>query len=57
MIKRILPIAMLGAALISNTGCSNSTGDFKKVHGIEYKIVKEGHGKNRPMATLYNLTW
>ena len=45
MIKRILPIAMLGAALISNTGCSNSTGDFKKVHGIEYKIVKEGHGK------------
>ena len=45
MIKRIIPIALLGAALIGNTGCgSNAT--FKKSHGIEYKIVKDVPGKN-----------
>jgi len=44
MIKRILPIAVLGAALISNTGCNND-GDFKKFKGIEYKIVSHGTGK------------
>jgi len=45
MIKRIIPVALLGAALISNTGC-NSNESFKKTHGIEYKIVKDVKGKN-----------
>ncbi len=45
MIKRIIPIAILGAAIISNTSC-NSDGGFKKTHGIEYKIVKDVKGKN-----------
>jgi len=44
MIKRIIPIAILGAALIGNAGCS-SNGSFKKTHGIEYKIVKDAPGK------------
>ena len=43
MIKSILPLTLLGAALIVNTGC-NSNGDFKKIHGIEYKIVKDVKG-------------
>ncbi len=45
MLTRILPIAILGAALISNTGCnSDNSGGFKKTHGLEYKIVKDTHG-------------
>ena len=44
MIKRILAIALLGAAIMGNTGC-NSGGDFKKTHGLEYKIVKHGSGR------------
>ncbi len=45
MINKFLPIAILGAALISNTGCKNE-GGFKKINGIEYKIVKDAPGKN-----------
>ncbi len=45
MLTRILPIAILGVALISNTGCNSNSG-FKKVHGIEYKIIKDAPGKN-----------
>ncbi len=44
MIKRILAIALTGAAIIGNTGC-NSGGDFKKTHGFEYKIVRHGKGR------------
>jgi len=46
MIHRILPIAILGVALISNTGCGNNSGGFKKIKGIEYKILKDVPGKN-----------
>ena len=51
MIKRILPIAILGAALISNTGCKND-GGFKKLRGIEYKIVKDVKGKNAVVGDI-----
>jgi FKBP-type peptidyl-prolyl cis-trans isomerase len=51
MIKRIIPIAILGAAIISNTGC-NSDGGFKKTHGIEYKIVKDVKGKNASIGDI-----
>jgi FKBP-type peptidyl-prolyl cis-trans isomerase FkpA len=44
MIKRILTLAVLGAAFISNTGC-NSGGGFKKINGVEYKIVKDAPGQ------------
>ena len=51
MITRILPIALLSAVIISNTGCSGG-GDFKKVHGIEYKIVKDAKGKNAAIGDV-----
>jgi FKBP-type peptidyl-prolyl cis-trans isomerase FkpA len=44
MIKKILSIAVIGAALVGNYGCKNDSG-FKKIHGIEYKIVKDVPGK------------
>lgn len=41
MIKRILPIALLGVTILSLNACK-SGGDFKKTeNGIEYKIVKD----------------
>ncbi len=52
MIKRVLPIAMLGAAFISNTGCKSNGGDFKKVNGIEYKIVKDAPGATAKMGDI-----
>ncbi len=46
MIKRIIPIAILGAAIVGNSSCNSNNGGFKKTHGIEYKIVKDAPGKN-----------
>lgn len=43
MIKRFLTLAVLGAAFIGNTGCKND-GGFKKINGVEYKIVKDAPG-------------
>ncbi len=41
MIKRIVPIALLGATIFALNACK-SGGDFKKTEsGIEYKIVKD----------------
>jgi len=56
MIKKILPIALLGAAFIFSTGCKNENG-FKKLKGIEYKILKEVPGKKAAMGDIveYNL--
>ena len=51
MLTRILPIAILGVALISNTGCNSNSG-FKKAHGIEYKIIKDAPGKNAQMGDI-----
>ena len=45
MIKRILPIAMMGAVILANSGCKQEA-QFKKYKGIEYKIVKDAPGKN-----------
>jgi FKBP-type peptidyl-prolyl cis-trans isomerase FkpA len=51
MIKRILPVALLSAAIITNTGCS-SNGGFKQTHGVSYKIVKDVPGKNAQMGDI-----
>jgi FKBP-type peptidyl-prolyl cis-trans isomerase FkpA len=51
MITRIIPVAMLGALIIGNTGCK-SGGDFKKLKGIEYKIVKDVPGKTAQMGDI-----
>lgn len=55
MIKRIIPFALLGAAFISNTGCKSGGGDFKKLKGIEYKIVKDAPGKTAAMGDVMEL--
>ncbi len=44
MIKRILTLAVLGAAAMSNTGCKNGGGGAKKINGVEYQIVKDAPG-------------
>ena len=51
MIKRILPIALLSAAIIGNTGCS-SNGGFKNINGVSYKIVKDAPGKNAKVGDI-----
>ena len=51
MIKNILPIAILGAALLSNTGCKQE-GGFQTLKGVEYKIVKDAHGKKAAMGDI-----
>jgi FKBP-type peptidyl-prolyl cis-trans isomerase len=51
MLKRILPIALLGAAIISNTGCK-SGGDFKHINGVSYKIIKDAPGKNAKIGDI-----
>lgn len=50
MIQRFLPIALLGVAAISNTGCNSNS--FKKVNGIEYQIVNDKPGKNAKMGDI-----
>jgi FKBP-type peptidyl-prolyl cis-trans isomerase FkpA len=51
MIKRILSIALISAALISNSAC-NSNSDFKKTNGISYKIIKDAPGKNAKIGDI-----
>jgi FKBP-type peptidyl-prolyl cis-trans isomerase FkpA len=51
MIKRILTIAILGAAIISNTGCKSNSG-FKTINGISYKIIKDVPGKTAKMGDI-----
>lgn len=52
MIKRIIPIALLSAVLINNTGCKSGNSDYKKLKGIEYKIVKDAPGKNAAIGDI-----
>jgi FKBP-type peptidyl-prolyl cis-trans isomerase len=46
MIKRVIPIALLGMTVLS--ACHSGSGDFKNVNGIEYKIVKDAPGDMHP---------
>ncbi|RYD56046.1 MAG: peptidylprolyl isomerase [Sphingobacteriales bacterium] len=47
MIKRIIPFALLGMAIFGFQSCKNN--DFKKTKdGLEYKIVKDEKGEQRP---------
>jgi len=47
MIKRIVPIAILGTAMISLNACTSKGGYEKTKNGLEYKIIKdEKSGKN-----------
>jgi FKBP-type peptidyl-prolyl cis-trans isomerase len=55
MIKRILPIALLSAVMIGSIGCNSNGGSFKKVKGVEYKIVKDAPGKNAQMGDILEI--
>jgi len=44
MIKRILPVAFLGAVILGTIGCQNGS-SFKNYKGLSYKVVRQGTGK------------
>lgn len=49
MIKRIVPIAMLGMAFVSLNACKNNS--FQKTKdGLEYNIVKDEKGDKKPVV-------
>jgi len=56
MLKKIITIAVAGAAIIGTNACKNDSG-FKKLRGIQYKIVKDAPGKTAQKGDVveYNL--
>jgi len=48
MIKNVLPIALLGLCLINGTSCKNSGGFKKTKSGLEYQIVRDEPGTQKP---------
>lgn len=52
MTKRIIPIALLGAATLGITACGGGSGDFKKVRYSEYKIIKDEKGTNAKIGDI-----
>lgn len=52
MTKRIIPIALLGAATLGITACGGGGGDFKKTRYCEYKIVKDEKGTNAKIGDI-----
>jgi FKBP-type peptidyl-prolyl cis-trans isomerase FkpA len=50
MIKSILPIALLSAAVISFSSCKSGDGFKKNEHGLEYRIVKDEKGDKHPVV-------
>ncbi len=54
MIKKYLPIALLGATAITVTSCNAQEAGFKKTAaGLEYKIVKDDPGIQKPAIGDY----
>lgn len=45
MLKKIIPMALLGSVMVLHTACNAQNGGFKKTeNGLEYKIVKDQKG-------------
>ena len=55
MIKRIIPAALLGAAIFGASSCKNDS--FKKVNGVEYMIIKEVKGKKPAMGDVVEVNY
>lgn len=55
MIKRILPFVFFSTLLLSNYGCKNDT-SFKKINGVEYRIVKDMAGKKPAVGDYMDLS-
>lgn len=51
MTTRILSIALISVSLAGLTGCSSNS-DFKKLKGIEYKIIKDAPGKTAQIGDI-----
>lgn len=54
MIKRILPIALLGAVILGAASCKNNS-SFKKSNGVEYMIIKDAPGKNAQVGDVLEM--
>jgi len=44
MLRKFLTVALLGVVVMNGTSCTSGNG-FKKINGVEYKIVKDAPGK------------
>jgi FKBP-type peptidyl-prolyl cis-trans isomerase FkpA len=55
MIKRILPIALCGAFILSINACKSDGGFKKTENGIEYKIVKDEKGASPKVGDFVEL--
>ena len=58
MIKRILPIALIGAVILGTASCQSGSG-FKKANGVEYKIINDAPGKPAQPGDVMelNIVW
>ncbi len=48
MIKRIIPIAIIGIAISSLVACNSKKSGFQNINGFEYKIIKDAAGNDHP---------
>ncbi len=57
MIKRIVPVALLGAVILGAASCQNK--GFKKAKGVEYMLYKDAPGKNAEVGDILemNIVW
>lgn len=55
MIQRIVPIALLGATVLSLNACKSDGGFQKTEHGIEYKIVKDEKGTTPSIGDMVEM--
>jgi FKBP-type peptidyl-prolyl cis-trans isomerase len=54
MIKKYTPFALLALSLITTSACNAQKGGFKKTaKGLEYKIVKDAPGTQKPVVGDY----
>ena len=54
MVKQYLSLALLGATAITVTSCNAQNAGFKKTaNGLEYKIVKDAEGIQKPAIGDY----
>lgn len=55
MIKRIIPAAIVGLAIITSVGCTNGGGSWQNKNGLEYKIIKDNKGKKAQVGDIVEM--
>src|ERR1051325_5637923 len=53
MIKKYVPLALLGFLVVTNSACNAQEGFKKTANGLEYKIVKDAPGTQKPAVGDY----